>query len=312
MGFCFEMEKQVLMIRQRAVWLLLMIGTVMSGIAESTAYPVLKTYPTRCQALAYEEYGTGKPIVLLGGGPGMNPNYMAPVAKLLSSAGHRVLLLDQRGTGRSSDAIACRERMNLAGAIADLEAFRVHLEMDKLTIAGHSFGGMLAMAYAQQHPDHVAGLLLLDTGPMRHTDFPTESIAVRARLTKAEEIALHNAKSDAQIDAIELPAYFADPGNANLLKESIPASEPLDYELVDELLGPDLRSFDVVDGMRKLTAPIALVFGRLDPGFFVSGEIQKLQPKAKLFVVKGAGHYPWLENQSKTAMALRAAAALLP
>jgi proline iminopeptidase len=300
------------MIRQQVMCLLLTTSAAMSGTAERSAYPVLKTYPSGCKPLAYEEYGTGKPIVLLAGGPGQNPAYMAPVAQMLASAGRSVLLLDQRGTGRSSDAISCRERMNLAGAIADLEALRVNLQTDKLAIAGHSFGGMLAMAYAQEHPDHVAGLLLLDTGPMSHADFQTESTTVRARLTQEELTALKNATSDTRMDAVELPAYFADRRNANRLQEYIQPGQDFDSELASELLGSDLRNFDVIDGMRKLMAPIALVFGRADPGFFVSAEIQHLQTNAKLFVVEHAGHYPWLENEASTAIALKAAAALLP
>jgi proline iminopeptidase len=304
--------KKVPMIRQRAAWLLLMIGTAISGIAEEPANPVLKTFPTGCQALAYEEYGAGKPIVLLAGGPGQNPAYMAPVARMLAAGGRRVLLVDQRGTGRSADAVSCRARMNLAGAVSDLEALRVYLQVDSLTLAGHSWGGMLAMAYAQQHPDHVAGLLLLDTGPMSHTDFPRESAAVRQRLTETQRMALKNATSEAQIETIELPAYFANPADARLLQESVPPGEPFEYDAVADLLGPDIGRFDVVDGMRKLKAPVALVFGRLDPGFFVAGEIQRIQPAAKLSAVEHAGHYPWLEDQSNTAIVLKAAAATLP
>jgi pimeloyl-ACP methyl ester carboxylesterase len=75
---------------------------------------------------------------------------------------------------------------------------------------------------------------------------------------------------------------------------------------------PDLRSFDVAEGMRKLKVPITLVFGRSDPGFFVCAEIQKLQRSAKLFVVEHAGHYPWLEEPAGTATILKAAASAIP
>ena len=300
------------MVRRLALILVLMIGKPISGIVGAQTHPILMTYPSGCKMLAYEEYGAGKPIILLAGGPGQNPAYMSPVAEILASVGHRVLLLDQRGTGRSAEAISCRERMNLAGAVADLEALRVYLQLDKLAIAGHSWGGMLAMAYAQEHPEHVAGVLLLDTGPMTYTDFPTESIAVRARLTQAERKAIQSAKSADQMNEIELPAYFADTRNAGRLQEYIPAGEHFDNKLVGELLGPDLRSFDVVDGMRKLSAPVALVFGRFDPGFFVGGEIQKVHTNARLFVVEHAGHYPWLEDPAGTAAILKVAAGAMP
>jgi pimeloyl-ACP methyl ester carboxylesterase len=64
--------------------------------------------------------------------------------------------------------------------------------------------------------------------------------------------------------------------------------------------------------MKNLTAPVTIVFGRLDPGFFVAAQIRELQPKAKLFVVEHAGHYPWLEDPAKTDETLKAAAAALP
>ena len=272
----------------------------------------LKTYVTGCKSIAYQEYGTAKPIVLLAGGPGMNPAYMVPVAKMLASGGRRVLLVHQRGTGMSAEAISCRDRMNLAGAIADLETLRQHLHLEKLTIAGHSWGGMLAMAYAQKYPNRVAGLLLLDTGPMDRSAFPAEEAAVRARLTPAERTALQGAKNGAQMETIERNAFFADVGNAKRLPESIPPGEPLWYESAEDLIAPDLNSFDVIPGMRTLSAPVTLVFGRFDPGFFIARRIREVQPKTRLIVVEHAGHYVWLEDPAKAAAILKAAATELP
>lgn len=289
-----------------------LLVVVLFGIATATPYSNLKTYATDCKSLAYQEYGTGKPIILLAGGPGMNPAYMVPVAKMLASGGRRVLLLHQRGTGMSADAISCRDRMNLAGAIADLEALREHLHLEKLTIAGHSWGGMLAMAYAQKYPHRVAGLLLLDTGPMNDSGSSTESAIVHARLSPDERAALQQAKGTAQIDAIEGKAYFADPGKVGLLQESIPPGEPMWYETVGQLIGPDLSKFDVVEGMRNLKAPVTLVFGRFDPGFSTAGQIRDVHPNSRLIVVEHAGHYAWLEDPTKTAAILKAIAAEMP
>ena len=280
--------------------------------AAAIPYPNLRTYPTECKSLAYQEYGAGKPIVLLAGGPGMNPAYMVPVAEMLASGGRRVLLLHQRGTVRSADAISCRDRMSVAGAIADLEALRIYLRLEKLSIAGHSWGGMLAMAYAQKYPDRVASLLLLDTGPMDHSAYPTEESAVRARLTPAEQTALQEAKNGGQIEAIERDAFFADAGNAKRLPESIPAGEPLWYEPAGNLVGPDLSTFDVTQGMRTLRAPVTVVFGRLDPGFFIAGQIREVQPNSRLIIIEHAGHYPSLEDAAKTAAILKARAAEMP
>jgi proline iminopeptidase len=273
---------------------------------------IVRTYVTSCKSLAYEEYGTGSPIVLLAGGPGMNPAYMVPVAKMLASGGRQVLLVHERGAGMSADAISCQDRMNLAGAVADLEALREHLHLEKVSIAGHSWGGMLAMAYAQKYPNRIAGLLLLDTGPMDRSAYATEEAAVRVRLTPAERTALQKATNGEQVEEIERNAFFADAGNVKRLQESIPAGEPLWYKSVGDFLGADLDRFDVTRGMRTVRAPVTLVFGRLDPGFFIARQIREVQPDAKLMVVEHAGHYPWLEDAARTAAILKAAAAGMP
>jgi pimeloyl-ACP methyl ester carboxylesterase len=90
--------------------------------------------------------------------------------------------------------------------------------VEKLTMAGHSWGAMLAMAYAQEHPNRVAGLLLLDTGPVDQSGFTIEIANVRARLTPEDRAALQQAKEEAQIDAVEQKAYFAEIGNVGRLR----------------------------------------------------------------------------------------------
>jgi proline iminopeptidase len=280
--------------------------------AASASPSHLKTFQTGCGSLAFAEYGSGKPIVVLAGGPGMNPAYMQPVARMLAASGRRAVLLHQRGTGRSADAISCRERMTLNGAIADLDDLRTHLGLQRLTLAGHSWGGMLAMAYAQKYPERISGLLLLDPGPIQSSSFSTEESAVLARLTPVERTALKEAKDGAPVEKIERRALFAHAENARLLEESIPASEPLWYESAGDLIGPDLARFDVTTGLRVLDAPVEVIFGREDPGFFTAKQIRDLHPGTTLIVIEDAGHYPWLEAPRQTETAIKKAAAALP
>jgi proline iminopeptidase len=274
--------------------------------------PVLRTFATPCGTLAYEESGAGEPIILLAGGPGMNPAYMRPVAKVLVEAGRRAVLLHQRGTGASASAIRCRARMTVSGSVADIEDLRVHLGVDKIRLAGHSWGGMLAMAYAQRYPEHVGALLLLDTGPMQAASFPIEDAVVRSRLTAAEQAALRQAQDGAPVEKIERRAFFWQAGNARLLEQSIPAGEPLWYQAAGDLIGRGLKNFDVAGGMRALHAPVILIFGRQDPGFFSAEQIRGVCPQARIMVIEEAGHYPWLEQPAQTARAIQSAVAAMP
>ena len=72
---------------------------------------------------------------------------------------HRVVLFDQRGSGRSTPAgeIAANTTAHL---IADIEAIRSHLDIERWLVFGGSWGASLAIAYAATHPAHCRGLLL--------------------------------------------------------------------------------------------------------------------------------------------------------
>src|SRR5262245_51168706 len=113
--------------------------------------------------LHYTSAGTGTPVVLLSGGPGLNIDYMLPVAQFLPS-GYRSIAYEQRGTGRSRPQPFDPASLTVHTVVEDLEALRVRLQQDRLTLLGHSWGGMLAMAYAAAHPDRVDRLVLVESG----------------------------------------------------------------------------------------------------------------------------------------------------
>jgi pimeloyl-ACP methyl ester carboxylesterase len=86
--------------------------------------------------------GSGPPVVLLHGGPGLWC-YLADVAELLA-ADHAVVRLDQRGCGRSTGA---EGPFTLAGAVDDLEQLRQSLGIERWGLVGHSWGAELALRY---------------------------------------------------------------------------------------------------------------------------------------------------------------------
>src|SRR4051812_42364483 len=105
----------------------------------------------------------GRPAVVLHGGPGAG---MAPGLRgLFDQAVYRVVSFDQRNCGRSTPSAADPATdlsANTTGALVqDIERLREHLGVDQWLVFGVSWGTTLALAYAQQHPDRVAQLLLL-------------------------------------------------------------------------------------------------------------------------------------------------------
>src|SRR5207245_8032821 len=108
--------------------------------------------------------GDGLPVVVLHGGPGAHHDYLLPQYDLLAR-GRTLLYYDQRGGGRSpvgrDTPVGWREH------VADLEALRRHWSIDRLTLLGYSWGGLLAVLYWLEHPERVDRLALVSPAPGR-------------------------------------------------------------------------------------------------------------------------------------------------
>lgn len=109
--------------------------------------------------LYVEECGNaeGRPVIVLHGGPGGGCSpYMR---RFFDPEHYRIVLFDQRGCGRSRPA-ASVEGNTTADLVRDIEQIRSVLGIETALLFGGSWGATLALAYAQAHPEHVAGLIL--------------------------------------------------------------------------------------------------------------------------------------------------------
>ncbi|MER6162230.1 prolyl aminopeptidase [Streptomyces sp. NPDC001868] len=104
----------------------------------------------------------GKPAVVLHGGPGSRANAWFP--RLFDPEAYRIVLLDQRGCGRSTPPASAYETdmsvNTTAHLIADLELLRRHLGIGRWLVWGVSWGSALGLRYAQTHPEAVTELVL--------------------------------------------------------------------------------------------------------------------------------------------------------
>src|SRR5437588_169957 len=96
--------------------------------------------------------GDGPPVVVLHGGPGAHHDYLLPQYDRLA-LGRTLLFYDQRGGGRSpvprDTPVGWREH------VADLEALRDLWGLERVTLLGYSWGGLLAVLYALEHPARI-------------------------------------------------------------------------------------------------------------------------------------------------------------
>ena len=119
--------------------------------------------------LGYETFGalgSALPIIAVNGGPGLSHAYMLQNDMWQRLSAHRlVVFYDQRGTGASKH-LQPNAPQTMDAQVADLDAVRAALHLDRIALLGDSYGGLLSMAYASAHPEHIAKLILSDSpGP---------------------------------------------------------------------------------------------------------------------------------------------------
>lgn len=112
----------------------------------------------------YKKFGSGSPVIVLHGGPGLDQEYLLPQMLELAKD-HEVIFYDQRGSGQSLATKINPAYININQFVKDLDDLRVHMGVKKFTLVGHSWGGFLAMNYAIKYPQHLSNLILLNTLP---------------------------------------------------------------------------------------------------------------------------------------------------
>ncbi len=138
-------------------------------------FPAIEPYRTGrlkvspLHTIYYEECGNpkGKPVVFLHGGPGggIDPDHR----RYFDPRRWRIVLLDQRGCGKSRPFAELRENTTW-DLVADIERLREQLGIDRWVVFGGSWGSTLALAYAETHPQRVKALALRGIFMLRRSE----------------------------------------------------------------------------------------------------------------------------------------------
>lgn len=143
-----------------------MIDTLRTLYPEIAPYRSGRLRVSDLHELYFEECGApdGKPVVILHGGPGGG---ISPfLRRSHDPARYRIVLFDQRGAGQSTPAGELRENTTW-DLVADIEALRRHLGIDRWQVVGGSWGSTLALCYALTHPERVSELIVRGIFTMR-------------------------------------------------------------------------------------------------------------------------------------------------
>jgi proline iminopeptidase len=258
--------------------------------------------------LGYETFGLrgqSLAVIAVNGGPGLAHRYLMVGDVWQQIAKHRlVVFYDQRGTGASRQ-VKAGARQTLDAQVADLEAVRASLGLLKVALVGDSYGGMVAMAYAVAHPEHVAKLVLSDSPPptwaglvhLLPQTFPdveeqdqaqqqalggTTDAAARASLVNHFKMIFY---SPAMRDA-----YFAQMGDLGY--------EPAVAEAIQEATA----DIDLTAKLSGFTAfPTLLITGRYDMNVapLNAWRMAHQIPGARVVFFERSGHLPFYEEPAR-------------
>jgi proline iminopeptidase len=291
-------------LRRHGSALLLLI--VVLGTVATAANAQDRSFQSQGVALHYRTAGSGTPVVLLSGGPGFDVDYLLPVADFLP-AGYQRIFLEQRGTGRSRVANMTAENMTLRLVVEDLEALRLHLKQERLFLLGHSWGAMLAMAYAAAHPDRIDRMVLIGSGgpTLEFAERFGDNIATRLRPEDLEARRTWESPDrrsadpeKAAIGAMKaiLPGYFFD--RAKALAFAADLKDGTFHPAVNSLLMGDLnKGYDLRAGLQKVDRPVLIIQGYQDPiSDKTADDIHALLSGSTLRFINKSGHFPWIEQ----------------
>jgi proline iminopeptidase len=255
-----------------------------------------------------EVSGTGPPVVLLHGGPGLW-DYLAPLAALLDDT-FTVIRFDQRGCGRSTGG----GPFTVAQAVDDMDQVRAVLGFDRWAVAGHSWGAELALRYAARHPDRTTAIAYI-AGAGAGNDFWGAYAAERdrrlgpdrERLAALSAIPANDRTPEQERERCLLqwrPGFSptSEPAQHALALWNTRPSEAAVNVTANRELWTDRGTEDLRVAAARITCPVTMLFGADDPRPWTASDslLAALPNVSRRIVFDRAGHAPWAERPADT------------
>jgi proline iminopeptidase len=265
--------------------------------------------------------GEGDPIIFIAGGPGGTHVGLRSFDSLANNH-HQLIYFDALGRGKSDSAKNVTE-YSLARDIDDIEGLRVALKLDKITVLGHSYGGVVAQGYAIKYPTHLSHLILADTfhsfvmwqenDDNSNREIKTNYPEVWERLTKIREQGAISSDVEHQAIYGEVPYGFLYAYNPARFepkagpRRHYPNSHQSEvyYQMVgkdgDFIVGSDIGNFDYRKQLKDLKMPVLIVTGRFDRVAvpWMAIKYKEYCPQAQFVIFEKSGHNPQVEEPEK-------------
>jgi proline iminopeptidase len=251
--------------------------------------------------------GRGPETVVLHGGPGAHHDYLLPGFDRLAVR-RTLIYYDQRGGGRSpvdrDVPVGWREQ------VADLEALRAVWGRDRLSIAGYSWGGLLALLYAIEHPDRVGSVALVSPAPVWRD---ARQEFERRLAERAAAPVVQAARAAAQAGGLRErdPAAYRhrmfELSVAGYFHDVALASELTPFRITGRTqaaVWESLGDFDLRPALPRLTLHALVVHGEDDPIPIETAAALARLLAAPLVRIPQCGHVPYVEAPDRFVAAL--------
>jgi proline iminopeptidase len=260
--------------------------------------PETRTHQVRGVGIFERRIGQGLPTVILHGGPGAHHDYLLPGFDALAR-GRELIYYDQRGGGRS--AVSRETPVGWREQVADLDELRRMWGLERLTLAGYSWGALLALLYAVEFPGRVEKLALVSPAPAwqearREFErrFSERNLAPGLQQQRSElrESGLRERNPPAysrRLFELSVAAYFHDPARAHELTP-FRVTGRTQHEVWASLADYDLRP-----SLPRLAIPTLVIHGDSDPIPIDTARVLAQLLKAEFHRLPDCGHVPYVE-----------------
>jgi proline iminopeptidase len=267
----------------------------------------------------YRALGTGEPLLILHGGPGASQDYLLPYLIPLAKT-NRLVFIDERGSGKSTK-LDDPSGYTVENMAVDVEAVRRALQLGRISLLGHSYGGVLAQAYALKYQENLTHLILASTfhSTRQLNDVFKRMLAamtpeLRGRIEALEKAGLYGHGKDFEKNRYPTPYMVAAWGEGYFpyLYQRHPDAnyDPADsgglsWDLYREMWGShgefvidgNLASVEYADRLGALHVPTLITVGdhdESDPS--IARDMQKCIAGSKLVVLPQSGHMTFVDQ----------------
>lgn len=255
--------------------------------------------------LYYKTMGSGLPLVIVHGGPGLDHSYFLPQMAELAKH-YKLIFYDQRASGKSRGTFDSTN-MALGNFIEDLEGIRKAFGLEKMNLMAHSWGGLIAMKYAIKYPSRLQSLILANSVSASSAYRQAAALAVQQRTTRQDSLDRMSVMQSAELrkgspKAIEnlMRITFRPTFYNRSLADSLTLTFNQNYAANSRLfwyLGNDAIQYDLHSQLSAVQCPTLILHGDADTlPLEAAQKIQESIKGAQLTVLKNSGHFPYIET----------------